>query len=38
MASGVYNIKMEKPPYTLKRCRREDRLPVYEIIAVKNAC
>jgi len=38
MAAGVYNIKKEGPPYTLRRCRREDRLPVYEISAVKNAC
>jgi len=35
---GVYNIKKEGPPYTLRRCRREDRLPVYEVSAVKNAC
>jgi len=38
MAAGVYNIKKEGPPYTLTRCLREDRLSVYEVSAVKNAC
>ena len=38
MVAGVYNIKKEGPRYTLRRCHREDSLPVYEISAVKNAC
>ena len=38
MLADECNIKKEGPPKTMRSCRREDMLPVYEISAVKNVC